>query len=241
MSPTPSLPDPTDPARPTPLSQRDEDTQHYRQMLYELAEMGMDIARTLHRQATQPAAAADPAPAEAPQPDPTVAFDRIARAIRRTIALARTLTDPAPPSPAAQAGQRRLSARKQVIRAVEDTIQRETQGAEAEALHTEFRERLDAPDLDDDIGHMPIGEVIAMVCRDLGIAHIPGTHPWKRRTPQDVLDLCARAAAGPRTAQPTTPQPTTPQPTTPQPRPGDPRPLAAPPPRARPGTGPPAP
>ncbi len=244
MSPTPSRPDPANDANPnhaspTPLSpnllsQRDEDAQYYRGILHELVEMATDIARAVHRQATAeqsaehgPAGAAQP---QAPAPDPTIAFDRIARTLRRTIALARKLADPAPLSTAAQAAERRRIARKQIIRAVEDSIQRDADSAEADALHAELYERLDTIDLDDDIDTLPIAEIIAAIRRDLGIAAMPGAHPWKRRTPQDVRDLCARAA-----------QPRTPQPRTTQPGTGDPRPVPAPPPRPRPGTGPPGP
>ncbi len=207
----------------------------YRHILHELIEIGTDLARIVHRQATSEPNAT---PAAAPTPDPTIAFDRIARTLRRTIVLARKLTDPAPQRPAElraeraaeQSGQRRLAARKQIIRAVEDTIQRRTDGAEAEALHAELRERLDDPDLDDDLDQQPIADIIAAICRDLGIEHFPGTHPWKRRTPQDVRDLRARAAG-----------PSTPQPRMAQPGTAPPRPLPAPPPRPRPSTGPPPP
>ena len=239
MSPTPSRPEPADRA-----TQRDEDAQYYRGILHELVEMATDIARAVHRQATaeQPAEHGpeqDGQPAAAPAPDPTLAFDRIARTIRRTIALARKLSDPAQPSPAeraaADAHARRRAARKQIIREVEDTIHRDVHGPDAEAraesLHTELYERLDTLDLDDDIDTLPIAEIIAAIRRDLGIAaHINsrGISPWKRRRPADVRDLCARAAQ-PRTAPPRTTRP----------KPGDPRPLAAPPPR--PGTGPPGP
>jgi hypothetical protein len=232
MSPTPSRPEPADLESPNCASQRDEDAQYYRQVLHELIDMGADLARALHKQVTS---APTPDPAAAPAPDPAIAFDRIARTIRRTIALARKLAEPAPPSPAAQAAERRVAARKRIIRDVEDTIQREAHGPEADALHAEFRERLDAPDLDDDLDHLPIADLIAAICRDLGIAHYPGTHPWKRRTPADVRDLCARAA------RPTTAQPRTAQPRTAQPRTGHLRTLHAPPPRTRTGTGPPPP
>ena len=229
MSPAPSHPEPADRA-----SQRDEDAQYYREVLHELIEIGTDIARAVHRQTT---AAPAPAPEQAsqPAPDPSIAFDRIARTIRRTIALARKLSEPAPLNPAQGTQQRRRAARKQIIREVEDTIHREAHGreAEAESLNAELYERLDTLDLDDDIDTLPIAEIIAAIRRDLGIdPHINsrGISPWKRRTPRDVRDLCARAAM-PRTAPPRTPQPRT----------GDLRPLSAPPPRARPGTGPPDP
>ena len=223
MSSTPSRPEPTDRA-----TQRDEDAQYYRQVLHELIEIGTDLARTLHRQAT-PETKAEPNNQPSTAPDPTIAFDRIARTLRRTIALARKLSDPTPPRPAQlraeYTSERRLAARKQIIRAVEDTIQRRSNGAEAEALHSEFYERLDDPDLDDDLDQRPVAEIIKDICRDFGIEHFPGTHPWKRRTPQDVRDLCARAAR-PSIAQPRPAQPRTAQPGT-----APPHPFSAPPPR----------
>jgi hypothetical protein len=250
MSSSPALPEPANDASPNPASQRDEDAQYYRQVLHELVEIGTRLARAIDRQAAPesnaaPAAAPEQAaqPAPAPEaapvaaPDLTIAFDRVARTIRRTIALARKLSEPAQPSPAeraaAAAEQRRRAARKQIIRDVEDTIRREAHGREAEALHAELYERLDTLDLDDDIENLPIAEIIAAIRRDLGIAaHINsrGISPWKRRRPADVRDLCARAA-WPRTAQPRAAQP----------RSGDPRPIPAPPPRPRTSTGPPRP
>ena len=227
MSSTPSHPEPADHARPNPASQRDEDAQYYRHILHELIEIGADLARALHRQAT-PEPSTEPGPEPASRPDPTIAFDRIARTLRRTIALARKISAPTPPGPAAQATERRRIARKQIIREVEDTIQRETDGAEAEALHAELYERLETMDLDDDLDSLPIADIIAAIRRDLGLGALPGTHPWKRRTPQDVRDLCARAAQ-PRSAQPRMAQPGT----------APLRPLPAPPPRLRTSTGPP--
>ena len=246
MSSSPILPEPANDASATQVSQRDEDAQYYRQVLHELIAIGTDLARTLHRQATpQPKAEPNnqpsPETAAAPvaAPDPTIAFDRIARTLRRTIALARKITDPTPSRPAQlraeHASERRLAARKQIIREVEDTIQRRSNGAEAEDLHEELRERLDDPDLDDDLDQRPVADIIKDICRDFGIEHFPGTHPWKRRTPQDVRDLCARAAkssiAQPKTAQPRMAQPGT----------APPRPFSAPPPRPRTSTGPPGP
>ena len=68
-----------------------------------------------------------------------------------------------------------------------------------EALGNELLERLDAPDLEDDIAGRPVAAVIADICRDLGLASIPNARVWKRRTPGDVEALCARAAAPPGT------------------------------------------
>ncbi len=185
---------------------RAEDTHYYRGILHELIDMGADLARRVHRQAiAQPEPtipANDPEPTS--PPDPTQAFDRIARAIRRTIALARNLAEPVP-SQAANPGQHRTATRKRIIREVEDAIQRRPPGpqTDADGLHAELRERLDGPDLDDDIDLRPIPEIIADICRDLGIAAQPGTHAWKRRTPQDIEALCARAAQTAITTAPT--------------------------------------
>ena len=176
-------------------AQQAEDTQYYRTILHELIDMGTDLARRVHQQASQPAPTPGTEPTPNPAPDPTQAFDRIARVIRRTIVLARSLAEPAPPRAAANPGHR-TAARKRIIREVEDAIQRRPPGTatDADPLHAELRDRLDAPDLDDDISHRPIADIIADICRDLGIAAQPGPQPWKRRTPYDIEALCARAA-----------------------------------------------
>ena len=92
MSPTPA---PLQP--PTTAEQQAEDAQYYRRVLHELIDMGTSLARATHQQATRTPAPSK-IPANDPAPDPTIAFDRIARCVRRTIALARTLSEP-PPAP----------------------------------------------------------------------------------------------------------------------------------------------
>jgi hypothetical protein len=59
---------------------------------------------------------------------------------------------------------------------------------------------MDAPDLDRDIESRPIDDIIKDILRDLGLAALPGTRPWKRRTPADIAELNARAAAPSRPA-----------------------------------------
>jgi len=222
----------TRPARP---GQQAADAPYYRQVLHDLIDMGTDLARLLHQQAsaqaaqrtTPPSAPQSPAPQPAPPPapdalipDPLVstaaAFDRIARAVRRSIALARSLAAPVPP--ARDPAQHRAAARKRILREVEDAIQRTAPASgqtapshaapngsdadasdaaddSAEALTAELHDRLDAPDLDDDISRRPIADIITEICRDLGLAALSGAHPWKRRTPKDLEQLHARAAA----------------------------------------------
>ena len=183
-----------------------ERAQRHLQFLDELIELGMDLARSSHAAAKQQLQAATPEPATeptttpaAPAPrgraahDPTIPFDRITRAVRRCMSLARQLEQPLP-TPAI-AAYHRVAARKRIIREVEDLIQRTCAPDRAEALQDELLDRLDSPDLDDEIDHRPAAEIIADICRDFGIAAIAGTHPWKRRTPADIAELCARAAA----------------------------------------------
>ena len=214
----------------------DADTQGNRHVLQDLIAMGADLARFLHAQAaalaaqqaaappiqpaagTPPGTGAQPAPASGtPNPDAlinlTLAFDRIARAVRRSILLARSLSHPVQPAP--DPARHRAAARRRVIREVEDAIQRTATRASAsdgqdgpETLQAELRDRLDAPDLDDDISSRPTADIIAEICRDLGLAVPPGgSRPWPRRTPEDIAQLCAQAAAPSVARRPTASQP----------------------------------
>ena len=203
-------------AQPTPAAndpgQQDADAAFYRDALHGLITVGTSLARLLPQQAAAPASppATGPQPAPAPDAAPAIAaaiaFDRISRAVRRCIALARSLAHPVPPPP--DPARQRAAARKQVIREVEDRIGRACNpGSDAaDALTAELHDRLDEPDLDDDLTARPVAEVIAEICRDLGLAAPPGTQPWRRRTPADIADLCARAAA-PSRAHPPGPAP----------------------------------
>ncbi len=226
-------PSPPAPGPPAP-GQSAADAHYYRHVLHDLIDMGAGFARLLHQQATAQAQAApqDPGTQPAPAPDTltgiAAAFDRTARAVRRSIALARSLADPIPP--ASDPAQHRAAARKRILREVEDAIQRTApasghgasghaasghaapcgSGADAadadddsaEALTAELHDRLDAPDLDYDISHRPVADIITEICRDLGLAALPGAHPWHRRTPKDLEQLYARAAAPSRAHQP---------------------------------------
>jgi hypothetical protein len=95
-----------------------------------------------------------------------------------------------------------MAARRRIVREVEDAIQRTVGDAEAAILHADLIDRLDGPDLDDDIDTRPIADIIADICRDLGLAAMPGTHPWKRRTAADVAALGAVATMVRPTATP---------------------------------------
>ncbi len=205
------------------------DTYGHDEALNDLIGMGTDIARRLHGHAmAQPQPAdqaggpayqangAPPVPAPAPTPLPApdaliriaAAFDQIARAVRRCIALAQTLDDPKHPN--REPAQDRTTARRRILRAVEDAIQRPPDNPECddpEVLLSDFRERMDAADLEDDIASRPAEDIIKDILRDLGLAALPGSRPWKRRTSADIAELNARAAAPSSPARSTDSQP----------------------------------
>ena len=115
-------------------------------------------------------------------------YNGVTRSARKSAWLVRKLSEPV-------RTVNRLAARKRIIRVVEDTIQCHAEDPEdAETLHEELMERLDTPDLEDEISDRPVADIITDIIRDLGLAHVPGTHPWKRRTPDDIAELCALAA-----------------------------------------------
>jgi hypothetical protein len=188
---------PAEPQNPTdPLA---GDALYYRRVLHELIDTGAEFARVLRQQVETRFAGPDADAAPETAIAFATAFERIARAVRRTITLARKVAEPV--AEMVQPAQHRAAARRRIIREVEDTIQRMNGDSEAETLRAEFLDRLDGPDLDDDIQLRPVADIIADICRDLGLAALPGTHPWKRRTVADLTALCARAAM-PRAERP---------------------------------------
>jgi len=185
---------------------------HAAQQAAALAPKATDGQPASQATAAQPAPAPAPAPAKAPAPaaslqDLAAAFDSISRTVRRCIMLAQSLDTPKPPrTPAPDRTAARTAARKRILRAVEDTLGRQDYDDSyrvcdpTEALHAELLDRMDAPDLDRDIESRPIDDIIKDILRDLGLAALPGTRPWKRRTPADIAELNARAAAPSRPA-----------------------------------------
>ncbi len=243
MSSAPALLDPADRAR-----QRDEDAQYYRQVLHKFIAMGTDLAEAVHRQAlAEPAAAPQSAPQSqledepaAPNPTPQQAttFDRLARTVRRTIALARKLAEP-DRAPAREAPGPKLRLNECPLG--ECPKARHPDRAATDALHAELWaepcERPEGPDcdadedLDDDLDEQSLADLIASLRHDTGLATLTDAELWQHRTPpsaqgsaqarvpSETCGLCTRAA-GQTNAPP---------------------PIPAPPLRPRPGTGPPAP
>jgi len=103
----------------------------------------------------------------------TRAFARIARCIRLTMAQAERL-DRGWARPT-RSDDRRAMAKRQIARGVADVIAREAEGERAERLTESLTERLDSPDWEDEFEDRPAEEVIAIICRDLGLDPVRNT------------------------------------------------------------------
>ena len=174
----------------------------------------MGVARKRHREImAQPDATPEttaPKPAT-PESDPDARFHRAALGVRLTILLSRKIQEPIPNQDqvnAAAAAKLRAAARRQILRTVQDAIATDAPRSKtnpqpnprAESLRAELVERLDAPDVEDDIGTRSVFDIVGTILRDLGLSPSPnGT--YHRRTPQDVETLCAQAAKPPTAPQ----------------------------------------
>lgn len=155
----------------------------YQHALAVLLDVGLSIAKDLKAPEEKNTAIARGA-----------AFEGVARAVRRSIVLSRHIRDAVPA--AARQEATRAQARRQILRGVEDTINRKvTRLGDAEALRAELLERIDAPEFAEDLANRSPDILVAEICRDLGLATLPGMRPDLRRTPDDIAILAAQAAA----------------------------------------------
>jgi hypothetical protein len=168
-----------------------EGSKYCARVLLDLVEKGHELAAMLMREAKAQEESGAPAPAagRSPMRQAVADFACITRAVRRTVMLYQKLIDPA----RASARAHRVIARKKIIRDVEDAIHHNAPEGEQETLHAELMERLDRPDLEDEIADRPIADIVTDINRDLGITGLYDGHPWKRRIPHDIAVLSARA------------------------------------------------
>jgi hypothetical protein len=153
-----------------------------RRMLEELAGIGLDIARSLRIIAEAQAVQAVAEPTQAPAGiDPGLGFSRVSRAVRLTLALKAQLMEGAPERDrkereevqerkiaAARKRRRKIEVARAVEMAIADDVER-GEGGNPEELRADLRERLDEADIDDDLGKLPISEIVERICRDLRI------------------------------------------------------------------------
>jgi hypothetical protein len=161
--------------------------------LDELADSGLAMAKEIERRAVEPAPEGEPAP---PPETLAMAFSRVARAVRMTSLLqARLLKDMdegarraafdhrwAAPEPApdpividdaeieAAMSDPAFVHKVRVERIVERVAKAAHDDAETvDRLLAETTERLDDEDLYGDVLTRPVGELVALICRDLGL------------------------------------------------------------------------
>ncbi|CAN7213580.1 hypothetical protein LJR219_000685 [Phenylobacterium sp. LjRoot219] len=160
-------------------------------VLGRLAEAGLNIALSVERRATAAEAAEDDAAEAAPVAPPgasgdvALAYARVSRAVRLTVALQgrvvkelQALDEEAVRRRVrceAEAGRERREAqaarKARVERIVERLIRAEAADeAEGERLADEAYERLEDDDIYGELTARPVSEIIARVCHDLGLA-----------------------------------------------------------------------
>ena len=115
------------------------------------------------------------------------AYARVSRAIRLTIMLAERLDRGWTRRGAAD--DRHAMAKRQIARGVEDAIRREAEGERADHLTGALAERLEALDTEDEFPDRSAEEIIAMICRDLGL------DPARMIVRSPLPDAISRAAA----------------------------------------------
>jgi hypothetical protein len=159
-------------------------TERHLDMLQELARMGMELARAVHRQGVAPAEQASEQPAPEPAAEAALAFSRIAKTVRQCLALEARVADQQRRRELGeidQAGELLKQSRsyllgakrRQVKRAVADAIESEAESggiypSDAERLFDRLDERIE--DEVDDLDDRPVGELIERLCRKLGVA-----------------------------------------------------------------------
>ena len=140
------------------------------EVLGRLAEAGLNLAIGLEQQAKD-------AP-EAQAPNLALAYARVSRAVRLTIALqskviaeVRALSEVADRYGVADANTAARAHKARVVRVLDRVIGAEARDdAEVDRLAEEACERLEHDDIYGDLQRYSPGEIVALLCRDLGLA-----------------------------------------------------------------------
>lgn len=175
------------------------DADYFRKVLLRLIAVSADMVEMeLDQARAQAAYTVETGATVWPAPERSIAIGRLSRCIRRSISLARRLDEPVAVDVAGR-DERRVSVRARIERAVEGAIERHPHPGEneAEALHAGLRERLDAPELDDFIDARPATEIIAAICRSLGLTPPAGLFADHRRAPAEIAALGDSLTEGP--------------------------------------------
>jgi hypothetical protein len=150
---------------PTEVSEVAERHARHLRMLARLADIGMELVEHVRQQVLEEASL--------PAVDPSLAFTRLAKAVRQTLALeAKVAADGFGSAPLSSRG----AAPAGVVAgawfgAIASAA--ESDGDEAERLLLDMQEQLDDPEFEDELADWPIGVVVASICRALGVGFDP--------------------------------------------------------------------
>jgi hypothetical protein len=177
---------------PVPVSPRPDHSAYQLQILTELVEIGMSIARTLPAQAAAEAAAhtsqcqaaaktpQSPLP-PAPASNAALAFSRLQRAIRQALELMHTVADRAAERDKTfrfARNHRRNEVENDPTHHDKDRIRRRVEQAilahaapeQADFLLEDLDLQLDDESIADAIGHQPIDTLVQRICHSIGLA-----------------------------------------------------------------------
>ena len=196
-----------DPA-PAPADPETDRLEGQLAQLRELAGIGLGLARELLRRAETPVDPNGPSPPPYGPAipasfgeDASLAFARISRAVRLTVALQARLVEGRKAAAEARAKRRRerADARKEDVRErVAARIETQVPQRERDAFRRDLGERLEDEDLAEALPDRPVREIVAMICDGLGIDPGPFTVPNEEETPD---------AAGPEAPEQNGPDP----------------------------------
>jgi hypothetical protein len=173
-----SAPEPQADAREAAEAEARAVVQRQLQVLGRLAEIGLSIAAALEQQVTGEGA-------KAVASDVALAYARVSRAVRLSLALQSSVLEALQALDRAAGSrryeqrcnaerdrQRRASAhRDRVDRVLDRVIEAEAASeAEGERLAGEAQERLERDDIYGDLAEKSVSEIIELVCRDLGLS-----------------------------------------------------------------------
>ncbi len=184
------------PRAPGPAETAETRTARHFDLLREMAELGMAMARNAAAQALDP----DPA-SPRPSPDPVLAFARTTTVVRQAItleariasgALAREGAAPArapePPKPGAAPDPRRAPLRHTLHK----LAAAEPDRAARTRLCRRIDERIEHEILADPEADLPITDLLVAICDDLGLRLDPS------KLPDELLGIPPQSPPGPR-------------------------------------------
>jgi len=155
-----------------------EDSLFHREVLNELIGLGSDLARMIHGQAKDQAAARY---ADEGVPDVTVAFERVCQTVRRTILLCRKVGEGLPVR-----AEARSAVRPEVAQPVAERAAEPARARDAAGLRCELGDRMERPECEDALPGRPVGELIGELRRELDACREALSGVGVQRSPDDV-------------------------------------------------------